>query len=331
MVLISVVVPVRDGVRFVAECLASVRRQVGVDLEVVVVDDGSTDGTAAAARGAGADRVVVLERSRGVSRARNLGIALSRGSLVCPHDVDDLMLPGKLRAQLDHLQGEPAAAGVLVDQMVTLLQGVPLPPWLPEASSRTLPYAGSSLLRVSALVRSGGYDPAFVTSQDVELLHRLRTGGRPVARLPRPLVERRLHGMNASRDMEPIDGWFAVARVAAARYRESGPDVQDAHGRPEAGWTAAVSRNLAVLETRADVLTFGPVPGAAAVPEGIDLVLGRAGRAGPPLVARRDAVARVELWPDLPEPDSCREWWARAEALGVRIAASSAQEPIPRR
>jgi glycosyltransferase involved in cell wall biosynthesis len=105
--LISVIIPVRNGARFVARTLASVLRQTHRELEVVVVDDGSTDETAEIVGNVAAEdrRVVLLCGPQGgVSAARNRAISHARGEFIAPLDSDDLWHPDKLALQLDAIK-----------------------------------------------------------------------------------------------------------------------------------------------------------------------------------------------------------------------------------
>ena len=96
--------PVRNGDRFIREAVASTLGQSWTDFELLVVDNGSTDGTAAAVAGFSDPRVVRLSEPRpGVARALQAGLVACRGDLVgfCAHD--DVMLPGRLAAQVEAL------------------------------------------------------------------------------------------------------------------------------------------------------------------------------------------------------------------------------------
>lgn len=118
--LVSVVVPTWNYGRFLPQALQSALKQTGVDLEVVVVDDGSTDNTPEVlAHHAREDhRVRVLRQAnQGLSRARNAGLALSRGEFVVFLDADDLLLPGALASQ-QHLLRQEARCGLAVGRSV---------------------------------------------------------------------------------------------------------------------------------------------------------------------------------------------------------------------
>src|SRR4030042_1119324 len=105
---VSVIIPTYNRAALVAEAVASVLAQTWRDFEVLVVDDGSTDGTAAALAPF-AGQVTVLHRpSRGgVSAARNRGIAAARGQWLAFLDSDDLWLPEKLSRQWAFLEAHP--------------------------------------------------------------------------------------------------------------------------------------------------------------------------------------------------------------------------------
>ena len=99
---VSVVVPTHDRSRLLALTLRSILGQRGVDLEVIVVDDGSTDDTAEVVAGLGDDRVRLLRHDtpQGVAAARNYGIAEAAGGWLAFCDDDDLWAPDKLARQL---------------------------------------------------------------------------------------------------------------------------------------------------------------------------------------------------------------------------------------
>jgi glycosyltransferase involved in cell wall biosynthesis len=109
---VSVVIPTRNYGRYIGEAIDSLRRQTYTDWECVVVDDGSTDGTAEiVATLAAADRRIayVGQAAAGTSAARNAGIAAATGEFVQFLDADDLLGPGKLRHQIETFGLHPEA------------------------------------------------------------------------------------------------------------------------------------------------------------------------------------------------------------------------------
>lgn len=106
---VSIVMPCYNAAEFLGEALVSVRAQSLVDWELLLVDDGSTDDPEAVVRAFDDSRIVYLRSggSGGPSRPRNLAIARARGTHVFFLDADDVMLPGKLEAQMRLFDAEP--------------------------------------------------------------------------------------------------------------------------------------------------------------------------------------------------------------------------------
>jgi glycosyltransferase involved in cell wall biosynthesis len=108
---ISVICPAWQAASTLGDTLASVRAQIASPMEIIVIDDGSTDETATIGKAAGA---TVLTRSHsGAAAALNAGIAASRGSLLAFIDSDDLWPADKLAAQTQLLASDPKIAGAL--------------------------------------------------------------------------------------------------------------------------------------------------------------------------------------------------------------------------
>jgi glycosyltransferase involved in cell wall biosynthesis len=118
--LLSVVIPTWNRARLVAEAIESALAQGPERVEVVVVDDGSTDGTAEELARRFGRRIRLLRRARrlGPGAARNLGVAQASGELLAFLDSDDLWLPGKLDAELSAFERFPGAEAVVSDSLV---------------------------------------------------------------------------------------------------------------------------------------------------------------------------------------------------------------------
>jgi glycosyltransferase involved in cell wall biosynthesis len=203
--LVSVVIPVFNGARFLAEAIDSVLAQTYPNVEIVVVDDGSTDRTPQIIASYPAVRVLRQENA-GQAAARNRGIAAATGEYVAFLDADDVMLPERLERQVAYLGERPQHACVLGRQRIAVEPGVEPPEWVgmagenSEASDLVQPM--SALVRRSALERIGPFDSSFRYSEDVDWLFRAQDGDVGVGILDDVVVVRRIHGANLTYDAE---------------------------------------------------------------------------------------------------------------------------------
>jgi glycosyltransferase involved in cell wall biosynthesis len=111
--LVSVIVPAYNSGRFIRDTLQSVVSQTWQNLELFVIDDGSTDDTAAVARGFESERVrVTVQLNSGACVARNLGLSMSRGKYIQFLDADDLLSPDKIEKQVEILEKNPGYLAV---------------------------------------------------------------------------------------------------------------------------------------------------------------------------------------------------------------------------
>lgn len=254
---ISVVMPFRDAAATLPAALASVARQRGADLELVAVDDGSADASAAlvadAARRDGRVRLLAPGRV-GLVAALNLGVAAARAPLLARMDADDLMHPDRLRLQRDFLAARPEVA--LVASRVALFprrlvrdgsaeylrwqNGVLTPAEVASNIYVEAPFAHPSvMLRSSALEAHGGYrDGPF--PEDYELWLRLHAAGAPMAKLPRVLLAWREGPGRASR----TDPRYDRANFDALRAAFLAADPRLRQGRDLVYWGAGRSTRL---------------------------------------------------------------------------------------
>lgn len=193
--MVSVIIPTYNRESSVAEATRSVLEQEGCELEVIVVDDGSTDRTAEVLEPFGSAIRVIRQPNAGVSAARNAGMAAARGEWLAFLDSDDLWRPGKLRLQLEEMRASPpAVVGHAVDVAVHLdggetrslfhLRGrdeeyrrVPLRkrPLL-EVLEATF-FTQAVLLRADVVRRAGGFVPGMRIHEDILFLSRIALEG----------------------------------------------------------------------------------------------------------------------------------------------------------
>ncbi len=214
---VSVVVPVRDGARYLGAALASVLAQDPSPLEVIVADDGSTDASAAIATAAGPTVRVLRGPFGGAAAARNAGIVAASGTLLAFIDHDDLWVPGRIASQLRAFQRTPGVELVLgLTQRVRDEAGVlvPLGPPAPE------PSFGAALVTRRAFELVGPLDASRAFDEDVDWFLRAREVNVP-ARLDRVLVQLyRRHATNATRERaRDVRAFFEVLRDSIARRR----------------------------------------------------------------------------------------------------------------
>ena len=151
--LVSVVMPAYNAAGFIADALNSALAQTYRPIEVLVADDGSSDGTAAVVKGFGAPVVYLHQQNRGPAGARNLALSHARGDFVAFLDADDLWHPRKLDLQVAAMQSDPEL-GMLGTQVTAKAPAGPAPdhPALTRVSYRRL-YLGNLLTTSSVLVR----------------------------------------------------------------------------------------------------------------------------------------------------------------------------------
>ncbi len=213
--LVSVVIPTRDRLEFLRHAVASVLRQSQQNLELIVVDDASSDGSAAyLADLVGNDRrvrVIRNSRARGGAGARNEGIRASRGEWVAFLDDDDEWLPAKLDKQLRALRGNAAAVACSCSYLKQVRSAWSKTVVVPPDVSLQQLLAGNRLGGASMCVCArrvleeiGGFDARLRSGQDLDLWVRLRERGQILA-CSEALVLLRVHSRpRISSDMQSL-------------------------------------------------------------------------------------------------------------------------------
>lgn len=222
---VSVVIPTHNRHGLLTLTLKTVLWQRNVDLEVIVVDDGSTDGTSVSLEGLGDRRVRLVrhETPQGVSTARNHGIDAARGEWIAFLDDDDLWAPNKLALQLQAAIGSNTtwsyAGAVKIDERQRIVGGRP-PPSAAVLMARLpswnlVPGGCSGVIAARVALASAGYfDGRLVNLADWDLWVRLGRTGQPAC-VPDPLVGYRFHRGQASLDVDLI---LREADVMDRRY-----------------------------------------------------------------------------------------------------------------
>jgi len=202
---VTVLMPVFNGAQYLRASIDTVLAQSFEDFELLIVDDGSTDATAAIARSYADQRVRLIshERNLGLSSALNHGLDAARAGLIARQDADDLSHPSRLAAQYRFLSSHPDVALVGSQASAIDAAGRPRAPVdrsLEELSIRWYGLFDNPFIHTSVMFRRdvirdecGGFDPAFDPySQDYALWIKVMRA-HPVANLPERLVTYRVH------------------------------------------------------------------------------------------------------------------------------------------
>jgi len=220
--LVTSIVPVYNGERFLASTLDSVFAQEYHPLEVIVVDDGSTDNSANIAQSYEEVRYI-YQSNQGVPVARNAGIAAAQGEFIAFLDQDDLWTPNKLRVQIDHMVNNPELGYVIAKQKIFLEPGTEVPSWLREKflHGEQMGFLPSALVaRASLFKQIGAFDAAHQTASDVEWFFRAKDLGIPMAIIPLVLLHRRIHSDNQSYQLKALHSeYLKIARMSTRKQK----------------------------------------------------------------------------------------------------------------
>lgn len=208
--LISVIMPVYNAERYVAQAIESILTQTFTNFEFLITDDGSTDRSLPILQTyAARDRRICLTHSpnQGVSRTRNQMLTVARGDLIAVMDADDIALPERFARQVEFLQHHPevvcvGASHELIDAAGRLLTTLILPEQDADIQREALAGHGSichpcAMIRREALVQIGGYDESFLSAHDLDVWLKLGEIGK-LANLPHPLLKYRIHPKSVS-------------------------------------------------------------------------------------------------------------------------------------
>lgn len=196
--LVSVIVAVHNGERFLRAALESLHAQDYESTEVIFIDDGSEDSSAEIAREFPKMRYVYQE-NKGLAAARNAGLELARGEFLAYLDDDDLIPANKLSRQAGYLVDNADVGCVLGRQEIRLEPGIEPPDWLTRDSIfgdlDGIPFV-SAMIRTAILREVGGFDETYRFAEDRDLFVRLREHGVRIEVIPEVLLFRRFHGEN---------------------------------------------------------------------------------------------------------------------------------------
>jgi len=231
--LVSVLLPVRNGMPFLPQAIDSLLAQTFDDFEILAIDDGSTDDTANYLRGLTDPRLRVLSPGGlGLAAALNAGLAAARGRYIARQDADDWSLPERFGLQVRYLDAHDEVTLVATRAWFVDGKGLPVDnAWTRTVQSqqdpaqsadqilRMMPLTcclthGSVMMRAEALRAAGGYDQAMVPAEDYDLWLRLLPAHKLV-KLPHRAYVYRVHGDQSSTARRADQ----MARVIEAKLR----------------------------------------------------------------------------------------------------------------
>lgn len=232
---VSVILPVRNGGAYLPLAVDSVLRQTFGELELLVIDDASNDGSISALErvAAGDPRLRLLKSpGSGLVDALNFGLARAQGEFVARMDADDIALPERLSRQVEFLKTTPGIS-VVGTQVAFIDAGGALTgertsfPTEPKEITRALIARGcvirhpTVLARKTSLLSVGGYRPACDKAEDYDLWLRLADGNR-IANLPDVLLHYRVHPLQISNGINLQQRFSRDLALLAFRAREKG-------------------------------------------------------------------------------------------------------------
>ena len=232
--MVSVIVPAYNAEVHLAETLASVLEQNWGQLELLVVDDGSSDRTVAVAKGFGDLARVIACSHRGLAATRNRGLAAARGEFLLHLDADDLLTPKSIFTRMQHFSIDPT-----FDMVVGKLTCFLSPELSDEERIRYAPplepqqghLPGAAIIRAAAFDKFGHIDERFAVNADLDWWVRARDEGARICLIEDVVVKRRIHGKNLTlTSKQELDASrLQIVRASLARRRRC------THGRQWGG------------------------------------------------------------------------------------------------
>jgi glycosyltransferase involved in cell wall biosynthesis len=254
---ISIIIPCYNARPYLEASIGSVLNQETADLELVVVDDGSTDGTPQFVRERFPGARLIEQPNQGVASARNAGIRAARGDWVAFLDADDFWLPRKLQLQLAAAQGNPAVQLIcgswkewissdpgpspdIIDSALATTCDAEFESrarWLyPELLLDCCVWTSTVLIRRELLTRIGVFDPSLTIGEDYELWVRA-SRETEIIHISRPLALYRQHPASITKRVPRENFRALVIENALSKW-----GVDDGHGN-SASWRA-VNKSL---------------------------------------------------------------------------------------
>lgn len=247
--LVSIIIPMYNSVTTARDAIEAVAEQSYEPLELIVVNDGSTDSTATTVEKAldqyGVTARVLEQANAGAQAARNIGLAHARGTYVQYLDADDIIAPQKIARQVDIVHSSSAVVDVVAGAFVEtrlddtthrVRYDVPTEPWEGLLTSH-LGRTSSLLWRKEAIHEVGGWSPQQQSSQEYELLFRLLRRSYTIVSDPafHTTVRKRPDSVSTGDGVTTLRRWLNLRVEMKAFLQEQGNDVYT-HGSVQQSW-----------------------------------------------------------------------------------------------
>ena len=225
--LVSVIIPVHNGGRYLRAALESVFAQTYRPFEVIVVDDGSVDDSSSIAQSFHGVRYI-YQANQGVAAARNSGVEAAQGEFFAFLDQDDLWKPEKLTVQIDYFLSHPELGYTLTHQQFFLDPGATLPAWFrKELFSSAHPgwILGALAVRRTTFKEVGNFATGYIAASDTDWFFRANAARIPMAVIPELLLLKRIHEGNESAQAKMVLAEMRrVVKSSLDRHRGNRPN-----------------------------------------------------------------------------------------------------------
>jgi|TARA_B100001964_G_C14230276_1_gene599677 glycosyltransferase involved in cell wall biosynthesis len=248
---ISVILPVYNGEKYLAEAIESILAQTFRHFELIIVDDGSTDRSLEIIEGHSDKRIHVIRNSEnlGITKSLNIGLKKGKGEYVARHDADDVSLPNRLEEQLKYLEAnlEVGVVGTNVynireDGTVVGSSSLDLEPTFEKLLKGNRIVHGSVMMRKHVLEEHNYYNEDFGCSQDYELWLRI-SKGYLIKNIKNPLYKLRSHKGRLSTERFKLQAFESILAKRMAK-NNSNIDLK----RPTEPYSLSLNEKISYLK-----------------------------------------------------------------------------------
>ncbi|MHC4268497.1 MAG: glycosyltransferase family 2 protein [Planctomycetota bacterium] len=222
---VSVIIPVYNGETYLVEAVESIHRQNYEPIEIIIVDDGSTDKTSQIVKNIKGNVNYVYQKNRGPAAARNRGIQLAKSQFLAFLDADDLWPENKLQMQFEHLEKDSfvkIVMGHIQLQCLRLLEGNNKRYHFEKFANPFFTFSfGAGLFRKSVFSKVGLLDESLRYSEDVDWFLRAKEAGTSMITLSQTTLLYRIHEKNMIRKKDIRNrGMLVALKKSINRKRE---------------------------------------------------------------------------------------------------------------